>query len=188
MNGDRKIIEESPRISRDIAVKVANIEKWRQWREEQDMIAQAQCRPLPGPAGKAFTTGNIKAGSKTVYRVVPAHFAILQALDSPLLKMIESATTKKQVETDFKPLEQWEVCYTFTEDVESVYGLLEKDGVKAIRSAAKKAVGLKWDAASVNLVLMAVLEQVKRHIQTTVKLATEMKDEGEVSFFQEQPE
>jgi hypothetical protein len=175
-------------IDRETALKAVNIDLLKSWRNKQTCIERAQSKPLPAAAGKAFTSGNIKACGKVVSRVAPVHFAILQALDSPLLKMIEQATTSSKNEVDFKASEQWDVCYVFTEDAEAVYTMLETDGVKAIRQAAKKAVGLKWDAAAVNLVMLAVLEQIKRHVQTTVRMASEMKDEGEVSFFQEQPE
>ena len=94
--------------------------------------------------------------------------------------------TKKKSDVDFKPKEQWEICYVFTEDSETVYTLLENEGAKSISLAAKKSVGLKWDAAAVNLVMLAVLEQVKRHIETTVKFAAEMEASGDVSFFREQ--
>lgn len=191
MTGEHNVkqrLADTPLIPREIALRVMNTKRYDEWRAQQEDIASAQCKPLPGAAFKAFTTGAIKAGGRYVSRVVPAHFAILQALDSPLIKMIENATNKKDKEIEFKPSQQWEVCYVFTEDAEKCYTLLENEGAKAVKSAAKREVGLKWEAAAVNLVLMAVLEQVKRHIQTTVKMVGEMEKEGDVTFFQEQPE
>lgn len=191
MNGEiqaKQKLGNAPIIPREVALRAINTKRYQEWQAEQEAIAAAQIKPLPGTSLKAFTTGAIKAGGRYVSRVVPAHFAVLQALDSPLIKMIENATTKKDKEVEFKPSQQWEVCYVFTEDAEKVYTLLENEGVKAVRSAAKRDVGLKWEAAAVNMVLMAVLEQVKRHIQTTVKMVGEMEQEGEVTFFQEQPE
>jgi hypothetical protein len=32
-----------------------------------------------------------------------------------------------------------------------------------------------------------VLEQIKRHVETTVKFAAEMESAGEISFFQDAP-
>jgi hypothetical protein len=162
--------------------------KFFEFRGRQSCIQKAQSKPLPGAAGKAFTSGPIKAAGKVVNRVVPCHFAILQALESPLLAMIENAMTQKRQEVDFKASEQWDVCYIFTEDAEAVYELLESEGVSSVRKAAKSTVATKWEAAAVNLVMLAVMEQVKRHIETTVRFAGEMEAQGEVSFFREQPE
>ncbi len=168
------------------AIRESGREKFFQFKGRQACILKAQAKPLPGAAGKAFTTGAIKAGGKIVNRVVPCHFAVLQALNSPLLTMIESAMTKKKVDVDFKPKEQWDICHVFTSDIEEIYELLEKDGAGAVSKIAKKEVGLKWEAASVNLVMLAVLEQVKRHIETVVRFATEMEENKDVSFFLEQ--
>ena len=102
--------------------------------------------------------------------------------------MIENAMTQKAAEVDFKPAQQWDICHVFTEEAEKLYDLMETQGVKSVKESAKRSVGMAWDAAAVNLVMMAVLEQVKRHIETTVKLAGDMREEGQVSFFQEPPE
>lgn len=159
-----------------------------EFKGRQSCAKAAMARPLPGAAGLAFTKGAIKAGGKTVASVVPAHFAVLQALESPLLKMIENAMTQKSVNVDFKPKEQWEICYVFTADIEATYELLESDGVAAIRKVAKKAVGMTWDASSLNLVMLAVLEQVKRHAETLVRFAADMEATKEISFFLARPE
>lgn len=189
MNGEHQAnaLASAPMIDRNVAIKAVNLEPYIKFRQEQDAIASARTKPLPGSSLKAFTSGAINAGGKIVQRVVPAHFAVLQALDSPLIKMIENATNRKDEEAEFKPAQQWEVCYVFTQDIEQIFTELEEKGVKAIKSAARKEIGMKWEAAAVNVVLMAVLEQVKRHIQTTVKMVGEMEKEGEVTFFREQP-
>ena len=181
----RRVVESAPVIDRETALKAVNWALLERHCKKQKSIATAKVVPLPGASGKAFTTGNIKAGGKIVFRAVPAHFAVLQALESPLLKMMENAMTKSEVKLDFKPSEQWEVCYVFTEDAEKVYDLLESEGVKAIKKVARKEVGMKWDAASVNLVMLAILEQIKRHVETTVKFAADMQEAAEVTFFQE---
>ncbi len=185
---DATILKNAKPIPRDIAIGTVNTDLLFRFRGKQSCIEKAMARPLPGAAGKAFTTGAIKAAGKVVNRVVPAHFAILQAVNSPILVMIENAMTKKKSDVDFKPQEQWDICFIFTEDAEIVYTLLENDGAKSVQSASKKAVGMKWDAAAVNLVMLAVLEQVKRHIETTVKFAGEMESQGDISFFRERPE
>ena len=172
-------------IPREIALGAVNIDRYAEWRGRQACIEKAQSKPLPGASGKAFASGPVRAAGKIVNRVVPSHFAVLQSLDSPLLSMIENAMGKKSVDVSFKPHEQWQICYVFTEDAEEVYTLLETEGAKAVAQAAKKAVGMGWEASAVNLVMLAVLEQIKRHVETTVKFAAEMEAQGDVSFFQE---
>ena len=163
---------------------------WFEFQGRQACIRRAQARPLPGASGVAFTSGPITVGTKTVNRVVPAHFAILQALDSPILKMIEDATTGGETKSNaiFKSNEIWEACYVFTEDVAALYSVLETKGAQCLRDAAKKAVGLNPDFPSPNLVMLAIIQQVKSHVETTVRFAAELKESGQTTFFQEQPE
>ena len=176
-------------IDRDTALKSVNRELLGRFRQKNECDQRARSKPLPGSAGKAFTSGPINAGGKVVNRVVPAHFALLQALESPILKMIESAAAdkEKKSEVDFKPREEWELCYVFTEDVEASYELLESKGVAELRKAIKKAA-MSWEGVATNLIMMAVVEQIKRHVETTVRFAAEMEKDGQVTFFREQPE
>ncbi len=180
-------LQEHPKVPRDQAVRCVNLEPFLLWKGRQSCIKAAQARPLPGAAGAAFTKGPIKAAGKTIAHVVPAHFAVLQALESPLLKMIENAMTQQSVSVDFKPKEQWEICYVFTSDIETVFDLLENDGVAAVKKTAKKVVGMGWEASALNLVMLAVLEQIKRHAETLVSFAGEVAEKGEISFFLENP-
>jgi len=185
VSDEQKRVQSAPVIDRGIALKVMNHGLWNDWKNRQSCVREAKAKPLPGPLSQAFASGPIKVAGKTVNRAVPSHFAILQALESPLLKMMESAMTNKDVKMDFKPAEQWEICLVFTQDAETLYEMLENEGVKAIKKLARSAVGHSWDAGIVNLVMISVLEQIKRHIETTVRFAAELEGGGEVSFFQE---
>lgn len=156
-----------------------------EFKGRQSCIKAAQAKPLPGPAGQAFASGPIKAAGMVVHKIVPAHFAVLQAMKSPLLTMIENAMTQKAVDVDLKGSEEWDICYLFTSDIEAVYNKLENEGVIAIQADAKK-IGFQWDSAAIKLVIVAVLEQVKRHISTTVRFAADMDKDGQISFFREQ--
>ena len=175
-------------IPRDVALGSLNLNRFFEFKGRQSCIEKAMAKPLPGASFAAFTKGEIPAAGKVVNRVVPAHFAVLQALDSPLLKMIEQATTKQKADVDFTAEQRWQVCYVFTEDAKTVFKALKSKGADFIRQEAENAILEVWDEAQINLVMIAVLEQIKRHIQTTVKFAGEMKERGDVSFFQEQPE
>lgn len=169
----------------EIACRAVNFKPWFEFKGRQECIKKAQAKPLPGAAEIAFTRGAIKAGGKIVNRVVPSHFAVLQAINSPLLSMIESAARDKSAKVDFSPESQWEICYIFTEDSKSVYRALKDKGADFVRDQALNVVGEGWDAAAVNLVMIAVIEQMKRHVETTIKFAAEMEASGDVSFFRE---
>lgn len=150
----------------------------------QRCVERAKTKPLPGPAAGAFIHGGIVAAGKNVQRVMPIHFIILQALDSPLLKMIENAMTKKSVEVDYSERQQWELCHVFTCEPRSLRRTFKDNGISKIKSDAESFME-SWTAAEINIVMLAILEQVKRHIETTVKFAAEMEAKGDVSFFRE---
>lgn len=172
----RFVWENMPQSTRDIYLK---------FRGRQECARRAMAKPLPGPAASAFTKGAIEAGGKIVNRVVPAHFAVLQALNSPLLKLIENATTEKKSEVDFDDEQQWQICYIFTTDAKQLRSTLKSKGVEAIKKEAESACG-EWSAAEINFVMLAIVEQLKRHVETTVKFAAEMEANGDVHFFREQ--
>jgi hypothetical protein len=187
----QKICTATPPLPRDVCLRAVNLDPLKRFQERQRVASKAQARPLPGSSGKAFTSGPIRVGNVTVQRVVPAHFAILQALESPILKMIEDATQKdgeKKSEANFKAHQIWDACYVFTSDPQALYDALESKGASYISEQAKMAVGVNPDFPSTNLVMMAVIEQIKSHVETTVRFAAELKDSGQTSFFREQPE
>ena len=154
------------------------------FRARQSCIKEAMAKPLPGAAGDAFVKGAIPVAGKIVNRVVPTHFAVLQALDSPLLKMIENATTDSKASVDMDDEQQWQVCFVFTTDAKALRRTLKTSGVDEIKRQAEEACG-DWGAAELNFVMLAVIEQLKRHVETTVKFAAEMEASGDVSFFRE---
>jgi hypothetical protein len=160
-----------------------------EFRGRQSCIRQAQSVPLPGASKDAFTKDSIQVGSRQIRPVVPAHFAVLQGLDSPLLKLIADATANKKADLVNPTQEQkWEICHVFTAEPKALFKALKSKGADFIREQAADAVGMEWEAAEVELAMPAIMEQLKRHIETTVKFAAEMEQKGDVSFFREQPE
>lgn len=156
-------------------------------RGRQACIQKAMAKPLPGALGNAFLKSDIKVGSRMIRPVVPAHFAVLQALDSPLLKLIAEATSSKSAELKNPSQEEkWEICHVFTAEPKTLFKELKSKGVDFIREQAQDAVGMTWEAAEVELAMPAIMEQLKRHIETTVRFAAEMEAKNEVSFFREQ--
>ena len=183
-------------IPRDIAVGTINRAKLFEFRGRQACAAKAHGRPLPGASGHAFTSGPIKAGGLTVARVTPAHWAVLQSLESPLIGMVESvkeaetgADGTKKTSMQWAQKDQWNACYIFTQDIEALYCIMEEKGGKEIAKMARREFGMNPDvAASVNVIMAAILEQMKRHVETMVHFAAELEGSKEISFFQEQPE
>lgn len=156
------------------------------FRGKQACIEKARSKALPGESRGAFLNDKIKVCDKIVHRIVPRHFVVLTALDSPLLKMMEQATEEKKSDADWNPQQEWEVCYLFTHEPKEVFQTFKLKGVDEIRQLAEDEVG-EWDAAVVRFVTLAVLEQLKRHIETKVKIASELERDGEISFFRERP-
>lgn len=164
------------------AIGVRGHEPFFQHLHRQECIRRAMAKPLPGASGAAFTTGAIKVAGKVVNRVVPTHFAALQALQSPLLAMMENATATTKAEVDFDDEQQWQICFVFTSDARELRKMLKSEGIDAIKVEAEKACS-DWSAAEINFVMLAVIEQLKRHVETTVKFAAEMEEKGDISFF-----
>ncbi len=60
----------------------------------QECVKKAMAKPLPGESADAFLRGAINVGDKHVYEIVPTHMLVLQAIESPILKAFEEATSK----------------------------------------------------------------------------------------------
>lgn len=156
-----------------------------EFRGRQACIERAMATPLPGAAGDAFTKGAISVAGKLVNRVVPTHFAVLQALKSPLLTMLEQATNEAKSAVDFDDEQQWQICYVFTANPKTMRQTLKSpNGLESIKADAERFCG-DWSAAELNFVMLAVIEQLKRHVETTVKFAAELEASGDVSFFRD---
>jgi hypothetical protein len=156
-------------------------------RRSQECIRKAMAIPLPGASANAILKSNITVGSHEIRPVCPVHFAALQALDSPILKLMEDATTGGKSELkNPTPEQKWEACHVFTAEPKQLFRDLKAKGVDYLREQSQEQVGLEWDAAEIELAMPAIIEQLHRHIQTTVKFAAEMEAKGDVSFFREQ--
>ncbi len=144
---------------------------------------RALADPLPGPSGEAFIGGPIVVGGKTVYQVVPRYFQALKAIDSPLIGAMQDVVSEGKVDTEFTDEQAWEICWIFTNTPKVVRETLAK-GAGAVKEASMSEVG-ETPEYPVNLVIVAVMEQLKRHLATAVKFAAEAKEEGKLTFFQD---
>jgi len=177
----------APTISYEESLRVVNMDGWRDFKRKQSCAQKAMSKPLPGESRGAFLNGAINICGKSVHRIVPSDFIVLEALKSPILKMMEQATQsgEKKSEMEWTAQEEFEICYIFTTDPKEVYRTLKSKGVDEIKRLAEETV-LEWDAEIPRFVTLAVIEQLKRHVETKVKIATEIQKEGEISFFREQ--
>ena len=105
-----------------------------EFKGRQLCIEKARAKPLPGAAAGAFLHGEINAANKTVRRVVPIHFTILQALKSPLLTMIENATARKKADVDYSDEQQWEICHVFTCEPKQLRKTFRDSGIEEIKN------------------------------------------------------
>jgi hypothetical protein len=144
---------------------------------------RASADPLPGPLKEVFCDGPIEIAGKIVYKVVPRYFAALKALDSPIISMLQDVVQTGKVDTELTDEQAWEICWIFTHTGKEVRAVLDK-GPKCLKEASQNEVG-DSDDYPVNLVTIAVMEQLKRHLSTAMKHGAEAVDKGAVSFFRD---
>ena len=174
-------IKEAQRMAWD-AIPESGRTAFLKFRSNQSCIAKAQSKPLPGAAADAFISKEMRINGRKIFRVFPSHVKALQALDSPLLKMGETATKEKTASGDFNETQQLELCYVFTSEPKELRLKLEKFGVEKLKSEAAEFDGV-WDAAEIQATCIAAISQYAKHIQTNVKLIQEAA-EGD-RFFQD---
>lgn len=179
-------------VPRDIALATVNRTLLGRWQDRRKCARHARAKPLPGPAGDAFLRGSLQVGPHSVSKVMAVHQAALQALNSPVLKLVELAAdqpgAQKEAKWDFAQQEIWDACYVFTQSPETIFDLFEAGRLAEIQKLARREVGLTWAAAEVNLVFLTVLEQFSRHAATTVEFVAGMKEDGIKTFFLEATE
>lgn len=151
---------------------------------ENEASKRAAAHPLPGPLAEAFCSGPIQVAGKTVYKVVPRTFQALTAVKSPLIEMIQDVVQGGKVDTEFTDEQSWVICWIFTRPPKEVREMIFK-GPEALKEAATTEVGEEWEAACINLVMAACLEQIKRHMMTVVKFAAEAQEKGDITFFRD---
>lgn len=151
---------------------------------ENEASKRAAAHPLPGPLADAFCSGPIQVAGKTVYKVVPRTFQALTAIKSPLIEMIQDVVQGGKVDTEFSDEQTWAICWIFTHRPKEVRELIAK-GPEVLKEVATVEVGEEWEAACINLVMAACLEQIKRHMSTVIKFSAEAQEKGEITFFRD---
>lgn len=179
----RNVPKNVPVIDRATALAHVNVGLLARHQCRLGKLSQAWATPLPGPLAKAFLQDTIPVAGKIVYKLVPKYMEVLQALDSPLLKMIQHVIERSKDQTlEFKPQEAWDLCWVMTHPSSEVWKLLQSGGTAAIHEASSVEVGETWEASATSLVMLAVMEQVKRHIDTAVTYGIEAEKGNQLSF------
>lgn len=171
-------------ISREIALRTVNVELYIGWLKREACRKKAAAIPMPGPTLGAFMDDAIEVQGKKVCRIVPAHFFVLQKIESPLLGIMSQLAEERQAALRMDNEQLWDICYLFTNDPRDVYSLVRKGGKEALREASG-SIALEWAAELPELVVMAVMEQIKRHVLTKSEILNKMRGEGRITFFQE---
>lgn len=160
-------------------------EKVREYRIEAIANGRAAASPFPGATADAFIApAAIKVGEFTVRKLVLADWVIFQKLDSPLMRMwLElQKPVEQQEEIQFTDEEGWMICWQFTTPVREAENIALNEGRDGVLERAKKEFYYDGGEANDTLIL-AALEQFKRHVLTRLKYVTEKKDSGEITFF-----
>ena len=187
-----ELAEENPTAAYDLVFKAVEarggFKAFHAHRERQSCISAAMAKPLPGAAGDAFTRGPVNAAGRKVNKVTPCIWNLLQAVESPIIKMFQQAAKSGEAKADWSEAQKWDACYIFTEDVRRMDALLESSGPEAVRKEAREKVKFDWEQSEIDVVMTGVMEQIRRHTNTLVKHVTEAKEGGEITFFEERAE
>jgi len=175
----------TPEQIRETALRNVNWTLWKTWKGNQCRIREAMAKPLPGAAGDAFISTEMRVAGRKIFRVFPSHVKALQALNSPILKMAEQAakSDEKKSVGDFTETECMELCYVFVSEPKELRQKLEKFGVEKLKSEAVEMIDGIWDAAEIQSTCVAAMSQYAKHIQTNVKLIQEAAKDDR--FFRE---
>lgn len=158
----------------------------------QDFVAKQQAAaiaagdPLPGPLGEAFASGPIVVAGISVRKVVASDWVFFKALNSPVLRMVLELqqNPEKPDEVTFTEQENWALAWQFTHTPAEIREAL-KGGVEAFNQRVLEDIGDSWAAETVNLVGVAVMEQLARQWKTSLKHQQEAEEKGEISFFRD---
>lgn len=143
---------------------------------------RASADPMPGPLIRAFCEGPIEVAGVTVFPVVPRYFQALRALNSPLISMLQDVVQSGKIDTELTDEQAWEICWIFTHSGKQVRDAMAK-GLSVLKELSMVEIG--ESQFPVALVTAAVMEQIKRHMETAVKYTAQAKEEGSISFFQD---
>jgi hypothetical protein len=153
--------------------------------ENQKKQQQAMAVPLPGEAGDAFLKGAIQVGGHFVNEVFPVHPKALQAVNSPLLKIMGGggADSSGKQTLEVEPSEEREICFIFTCDPERLEDTPKNKLADFIKAGAKEKFG-RANSATISAIVNAVFLQWLRHRNTQLELNSATEQQVEKKIFQ----
>jgi len=166
------------------------LEVLRRRNARQSCIKEAMAKPLPGAAGDAFLRGSVEVGEELkfqVHGVFPITHLALQAIESPLLKLVGNAASKpgEKAGMEFTLEDEWRVCFIFTEHPASLFCVWKKDNA-ALAGYILDGAQAKFETVpseDVNAICTAVLAQYHRFVQATIRRRAQLRGQVENSFF-----
>jgi hypothetical protein len=127
--------------------------------------------PLPGALADAFLEGDIHVGDVLVRKMVASDYVLFKFLDSPILRQfLELAKPQdKMEEIAYTDEEEWEMCWQFTHSPRE----------------NRDMIGDSLTRETTQIIIAAVMEQVKRNMVTAQRYVAEASEKGEITFFRE---
>lgn len=171
-----KALKDYKCIPRDVALQVINVELLQKWQGEQSKTKAAGILPLPGNTSAAFPVMGQRIKSFTVRPCKAGDYAILQKLDSPLLKQLEESLKDESQRNGIKieVLDMVVAVFCFTRPCVDVYQMIEKEGADAIKLKAIKEIG-EVDMEILGEMFAASQGQLCKSFDTVVQYSGESK-------------
>ncbi len=164
----------------DETVETLPPEKAREYAWKREAEARASADPLPGPLGDAFAADAIMVGNIGVRKIVASDWQFFKKINSPVLRVVQEILQNPNSELNLEvdPAEYWAVVWQFTHTPKQCRDAFAK-GEDDFRALVAEEVGDSQDEAIVNLIIAAVMEQIKRSWSTALQYKSGMeKDEG----------
>jgi len=153
---------------------------------EQMANDRAAADAMPGPLLNAFSEGSIKAAGRLVRKIVAYDYVILKTLNSPLHRMLLELAKPDELreKVDNEPSEEWDLCLQFTIPCKEAANLLAQ-GAEAFHQASVERISMAWEPSEVELVILAIFEQLKRNAESANRYSAAAKEANEITFFRE---
>ena len=109
-----KRLQTAPVIDRKTALSAVNLELYGKWHRNQECLARAASRPLPGPALEAYISKDIDVAGVKVSRLLPVHIITLDAIGSKILGLFSDSKEERAEAMKMDISEQLDVGFIFT--------------------------------------------------------------------------
>lgn len=157
----------------------------------------ASVTPLPGPLADAFdpattTVTDLQGHPITIRPFCHYDFLLLQKLNSPLLHQLRAAATRREGDPDpstpFSDEDAYELVFQFSMPAREAAAAFAK-GRQSFRQAALERIGFSCGIVEVNLLVQAVIAELRRAFSTAIRYTASSASSAESGtvFFQPPP-